>query len=49
MVNAGQQYLLTSWWLPTFPGLAIFLTALILNLVGETIQEILAPGMATRI
>jgi peptide/nickel transport system permease protein len=49
MVNAGQQYLLTSWWLPTFPGLAIFLTALVLNLLGETVQELLAPGMAARI
>ncbi len=44
MVNAGQQYLLTDWWLSTFPGLAIFLTALILNLLGDTIQEILFPG-----
>ena len=49
MVNDGQQYLLTNWWLATFPGLAIFLTALTLNLLGETIQEILAPGMTARI
>ena len=49
MVNDGQQYLLTNWWLATFPGLAIFLTALILNLLGDTIQEILAPGMTARI
>jgi peptide/nickel transport system permease protein len=44
MVNEGQSYLLTNWWLATFPGLAIFLTALILNMLGDTIQEILAPG-----
>ena len=44
MVNTGQQYLLTDWWLSTFPGLAIFLTALILNLLGDTIQEILFPS-----
>ncbi len=49
MVNAGQQYLLTNWWLATFPGLAIFLTALILNLLGDTIQEILSPGASARI
>lgn len=49
MVNEGQQYLLTNWWLSTFPGLAIFLTALILNLLGDTIQELLAPSMASRI
>jgi peptide/nickel transport system permease protein len=44
MVNEGQSYLLTNWWVATFPGLAIFLTALVLNMLGETIQEILAPG-----
>jgi peptide/nickel transport system permease protein len=44
MVNEGQAYLLTNWWVATFPGLAIFLTALVLNMLGETIQEILAPG-----
>jgi peptide/nickel transport system permease protein len=49
MVNAGQQYLLTNWWLSTFPGLAIFLTALILNLLGDTVQEVLAPGLVSRL
>jgi peptide/nickel transport system permease protein len=49
MVNAGQQYLLTNWWLSTFPGLAIFLTALILNMLGDTIQEILSPGASAQI
>ncbi|MDB5060056.1 MAG: binding-protein-dependent transport system inner rane component [Chloroflexi bacterium] len=44
MVNAGQSYLLTNWWVATFPGLAIFLTALVLNLLGDTIQEVMAPG-----
>ncbi|MDB5074030.1 MAG: binding-protein-dependent transport system inner rane component, partial [Chloroflexi bacterium] len=41
MVNAGQSYLLTNWWVATFPGLAIFLTALVLNLLGDTIQEVM--------
>lgn len=49
MVNEGQSYLLTNWWLSTFPGLAIFLTALILNLLGDTIQELLAPGMTAHV
>ena len=49
MVNAGQQYLLTSWWLSTFPGLAIFLTALLLNMLGDTVQDILSSGAARRI
>lgn len=49
MVNEGQSYLLTNWWLSTFPGLAIFVTALVLNLLGDMIQELLAPGMTARI
>ncbi len=49
MVNAGQANLLTSWWISTFPGLAIFLTALCLNLLGDMLQEILAPGSAQRL
>jgi peptide/nickel transport system permease protein len=49
MVNAGQANILTNWWLSTFPGLAIFLTALDLNLLGDMIQDILAPGAVRRI
>jgi peptide/nickel transport system permease protein len=49
MVNAGATNLLTSWWLSTFPGLAIFLTALVLNMLGDTVQDILAPGDTRRI
>ena len=49
MVSAGQSNLLTNWWLSTFPGLAIFLTALILNMLGDTVQDILASGAARRI
>ncbi len=49
MVNDGQQYLLTNWWLSTFPGLAIFVTALLLNMLGEMAQEMLAPGMTSRL
>jgi peptide/nickel transport system permease protein len=49
MVNEGQAYLLTNWWLATFPGLAIFVTAFMLNLLGDMIQELLAPGMTAHI
>ena len=49
MVNEGQSNLLTNWWLSTFPGLAIFLTALLLNMLGDTMQEMLAPGAAARV
>lgn len=49
MVNAGQTNILTNWWLSTFPGLAIFLTALDLNLLGDMFQDILAPGAVRRV
>ncbi len=49
MVSAGQSNLLTNWWLSTFPGLAIFVSALVLNMLGDTIQDILASGVTRRI
>ena len=48
MVSAGQTYLMTNWWLSTFPGLAIFATALLLNMLGDTIQDVISSG-ATRL
>ena len=41
MVGIGRRYLLTAWWMSTFPGLAIFVTILGLNLLGDSLQDIL--------
>lgn len=41
MVGVGRRYLLTAWWMSTFPGLAIFVTILGLNLLGDSLQDIL--------
>jgi peptide/nickel transport system permease protein len=41
MVGIGRGYLLTAWWMSTFPGLAIFVTILGLNLLGDSLQDIL--------
>ena len=35
MVAEGQNYFTTQWWLVTFPGLAILITALAFNLLGD--------------
>jgi peptide/nickel transport system permease protein len=43
MVSAGLQYTLSAWWYPTFPGLAIFVTALALNSLGEYLRDVFAP------
>jgi peptide/nickel transport system permease protein len=34
---------LTEWWIATFPGLAIFVVALGLNLLGDALRDILDP------
>jgi peptide/nickel transport system permease protein len=41
MVGVGRRYLLTAWWLSTFPGLAIFITILSLNLLSDALQDFL--------
>ncbi len=43
MVSAGQAYFTTDWWLVTFPGLAILITAFGFNLVGDGMRDVLDP------
>lgn len=43
MISTGRAYFPDKWWLCIFPGLAIFLTVLCFNLIGDTIREILDP------
>jgi peptide/nickel transport system permease protein len=46
MVGAGRTRLLEAWWISFFPGLAIFLGVLALNLVGEGLNDALNPRLA---
>ena len=46
MVGAGRTRLIEAWWISFFPGLAIFLTVLALNLVGEGLSDALNPRLA---
>jgi peptide/nickel transport system permease protein len=39
MVSEGRKYLLDYWWMATFPGMAIFVTVLIFNGVGEGLRK----------
>lgn len=43
MIQQGRGYLLDGWWLTTFPGLAIALTVLGYNLLGEGLRRRLDP------
>ena len=44
LLNAGQRSL-DMWWLILFPGIAIFLTVLAYNLIGEALQEATDPRL----
>jgi peptide/nickel transport system permease protein len=43
MIAEGESYFSTQWWLVTFPGLAILLTALAFNLLGDGLRDVLDP------
>jgi peptide/nickel transport system permease protein len=43
MVSQGQAFFTTQWWLVTFPGAAIFLTAVAFNLLGDGLRDVLDP------
>jgi len=43
MVFDGVQYVDSAWWLSLFPGLAIVLTVLAINLIGDWLRDLLDP------
>jgi ABC-type dipeptide/oligopeptide/nickel transport system permease subunit len=45
MLGEGRVYMLNSWWIATFPGLAIFITTLTINLMGNALRDWLDPHM----
>ena len=44
MVTIGRKYLLDYPWYATFPGLAIFVTVLAFNVLGERVRDVLDPA-----
>jgi peptide/nickel transport system permease protein len=46
MISLGRDYISIAWWLSTFPGLAILLTVLAINLVGDRIRDVLDPRVS---
>ena len=42
MVSSGRD-LLGQWWVATFPGLAIFLTVIAFNFVGDALRDVMDP------
>jgi peptide/nickel transport system permease protein len=40
MVSSGRQVLLDQWWVATIPGIAIFITSLGFNLLGDGLRDV---------
>lgn len=45
MVSDGRNYLVDQWWMSTLPGLAIALTVLGFNLLGDGVRDMLDPRL----
>lgn len=43
MLNEGRAYITAAPWLMIFPGLAIFVTVVIFNLLGDSLRDVLDP------
>jgi peptide/nickel transport system permease protein len=48
MLFNAQTFLRHGWWLTLFPGLAIFLTVIAFNLVGDGVNDALNPKLRER-
>lgn len=48
MVGAGRTVLRTAWWVCAFPGIAILLTVLAINLVGEGLNDAMNPRLRSQ-
>jgi peptide/nickel transport system permease protein len=48
MLADGRQYLDTEYWLSLFPGVALFITVLAVNLLGDGLRDALDPYAVTR-
>jgi peptide/nickel transport system permease protein len=45
MVSDGRQFIMTQWWVSTFPGLAILIVVLGFNLLGDGLRDVLDPRL----
>jgi peptide/nickel transport system permease protein len=45
MLSEGRDYLRDAWWISTFPGLAIMVTVLGVNMLGDGLRDVLDPRL----
>ena len=43
MIATSRDYILQQWWIPTAPGIAIFVAAVAFNLLGDGLRDVLDP------
>lgn len=49
LINNAQRFLRVAWWMSVFPGLAIALAVLGINLLGDAVNDVLNPRSSTRL
>jgi len=49
MISQGRSFVATSWWLVTFPGLAIALTVLSVNLIANWLRMAADPQQRSKL
>lgn len=48
MLSSGREFLRQAWWVATFPGLAIVITVVAINLLGDGLRDALDPQLRRR-
>lgn len=48
LLSAARNYLRNAWWTATFPELSIMLVVLAVNLLGDSLRDVLDPGLTYR-
>jgi peptide/nickel transport system permease protein len=49
MLSTGRVYMTSAWWIATFPGLAMLLAVLAVNILGDWLRDNWDPRMYGRI
>jgi peptide/nickel transport system permease protein len=45
MLSTGREYLRAGWWITTFPGIAIMVAVLSINLLGDGLRDAIDPRL----
>jgi ABC-type dipeptide/oligopeptide/nickel transport system permease subunit len=45
MLSQARLYLQRTWWITTFPGLAIVMAVMAINLIGDALRDALDPRL----